>query len=229
MGTRKSDALLAVGYLRVSTEEQKLGPLAQAEVLRAWAEREGVTLAAVFFDFGLSGAKPAAKRPGLAAALESLRELRAGFLVAANRSRVGRSIEVVRAIEAEARRSGALLTTADGMSDALGSTGRLSKGLIDLVHEWERGVISERVSAALQVKKARGERVGQVPYGYAVADDGVCLEPLEREQGVLRAVRGMKAEGLSTRKIAARLAALGIVSRAGKPFGQTQVVRMLAA
>lgn len=227
MRRRIQDTKIAVGYLRVSTDEQRLGPVAQAAALDAWSEREGVVLAAVFFDHGLSGAKPARKRPGLTAALAAAKELRAGYVVAANRSRIGRSIEVVRAIETEARSFGALLTTADGMSDSTGSTGRLSQGLIDLVHEWERGTIAERVSAALQVKRRRGERVGQVPYGYRLASDGVHLEPQPREQDVLSAVRALRSDGASTRRIVAQLDAWGYVSRAGKPFRQTQVVRML--
>lgn len=77
-------------------------------------------------------------------------------------------------------------------------------------------------------KSARGERVGQVPYGYQLAADGVRVEPNAAEQAVLAAVRELRTAGLSQRAIARELTARGFVSRAGEPFGQTQVARMLA-
>jgi len=39
--------------------------------------------------------------------------------------------------------------------------------------------------AALGAKKARGERVGEIPYGYRLATDGVHLEPDQAEQAVI--------------------------------------------
>ncbi len=71
--------------------------------------------------------------------------------------------------------------------------------------------------------------MGEAPYGFRVAADGVHLERDEAEQGVLACVRELRASGLSQRAIVRELAARGLVSRAGKPFGQTQVCRMLAA
>ena len=89
-------------------------------------------------------------------------------------------------------------------------------------------MIRARPRAALAVKKARGERTGELPYGSRVAADGVRVEADEAEQGVLAVVRELRAAGLSQNKIAAMLASRGLLSRAGRSFGQTQVSRMLA-
>lgn len=43
---RTGDAKAAVGYLRVSTDEQNLGPEAQRAAILAWALRNGVTVVA---------------------------------------------------------------------------------------------------------------------------------------------------------------------------------------
>lgn len=43
MGTRPGDPKRAVAYLRVSTDEQRLGPEAQRAAIAAWGAREGVT------------------------------------------------------------------------------------------------------------------------------------------------------------------------------------------
>ena len=66
---------------------------------------------------------------------------------------------------------------------------------------------------ALQFKKAQGERVGAIPYGHDLADDGVRLLDNAEEQAVIQQARELKAEGLSLRAIAARLTALGRTSR----------------
>ena len=47
---------------------------------------------------------------------------------------------------------------------------------------FERDLVSERTVSALQHKRQRGGRMGQIPFGYAVAPDGDTLVPLEREQ-----------------------------------------------
>lgn len=45
---RKGDGSVAIGYLRVSTEDQRLGPEAQRDAIAAWAERAGIAVAAWF-------------------------------------------------------------------------------------------------------------------------------------------------------------------------------------
>ena len=55
----------AVAYLRVSTEDQHLGPEAQAATIAAWATREGVTVAHWCSDEGVSGSAGVDARPTL--------------------------------------------------------------------------------------------------------------------------------------------------------------------
>jgi DNA invertase Pin-like site-specific DNA recombinase len=226
---RQGDPKRAIGYVRVSTSEQHLGPRAQAAALDAWASREGVQLVAVCIDRGVSGKTPLSERPGLVEALAALEGASAGVLVAAKRDRLARDIEVVRPIERAAAKYGAVVRTADGTSDAQGSQGVIQRGLHDLLGEWEREIIRERTTAALAIKKARGERVGQVPFGWRVADDGVRLVPVEHELQVLRKVRDLKSRKLSTRAIVAALDQCGMRNRAGGRFAQTQVMRLIRA
>jgi hypothetical protein len=48
---------LAVPYLRVSTDDKGQDPKRQLEVIRPWAEREGVTLLDAVLDEGTSATK----------------------------------------------------------------------------------------------------------------------------------------------------------------------------
>ena len=60
--------------------------------------------------------------------------------------------------------------------------------------------------AALDVKKARGERVGPIPYGYRLAADGLHLEPDPSEQRTIARAKALRDAGLTVRRIAEDLA-----------------------
>jgi DNA invertase Pin-like site-specific DNA recombinase len=92
--------------------------------------------------------------------------------------------------------------------------------------EMERNLIRERTTAALAHKAARGERVGQVPFGYEVAPCGVLLAPLEAEQAVIRVIQDARAVGLSYRAIADSLNADKVPAR-GTRWHPTTVSRIL--
>ena len=222
----QGDSKVAVGYVRVSTDEQSLGPDAQRAAIEKWAQARGVRVAAMFEDHGISGGAPAEKRPGLLAALAALRENGAGLLVAAKRDRIARDTVIAAMVEQAAGRAGATLTTADGSSDGAGPEGQLMRGIVDVFAAYERGVIKSRTRAALAVKRSRGERTGQVPYGYALAADGVHLEENPAEQAIIGQIRTMRAAGLSLRAVTAECERRGLASRAARPFSLTQIARI---
>ena len=97
------------------------------------------------------------------------------------------------------------------------------------VHAHDFTNLGRLTRTALAVKKAKGERTGTIPYGYQLAADGKTLEAHEGEQAVVAVIRGLRAEGLALRAIAAELDARGLVSRSGGRWHLTQVVRVLAA
>jgi DNA invertase Pin-like site-specific DNA recombinase len=225
----KGDPKVAVGYIRVSTDEQSLGPQAQADAITRWASMHGVRVTAVFSDVGVSGGAAIEKRPGLLAALSALQEQSAGLLVSAKRDRIARDHVIAAMVEQAAARSGAAVTTTDGASDGAGPEGALMRGVFfDVFAAYERGVIRARTRAALGVKRSRGERVGALPYGYRLAPDGVHLVESEGEQTVIRAIRGLRSAGLSFRSIVAECGRRGLLSRSGRPFALTQVARIVA-
>ncbi len=99
-----------------------------------------------------------------------------------------------------------------------------------LVHDRRakrRDSISALTSAALQRKRARGERVGQIPYGSQLAADGVHLEPHAGEQLTIKHAHELRAQGLSLRAIAEELSRRGLHARTGRKFSATQIKRIL--
>ena len=223
--SRSGDSRLAVAYLRASTTEQHLSPEAQRSAIEAWAVRESVSVVAWHVDAGVSGGAEIGERPALLSALGELRAQRAGVLVVAKRDRLARDVEVALAIERAAAASGACVVAADGAGNGVSPTDTLMRGLLDLFAAHERSIIRARTSAALQAKRARGERAGTVPFGFS-ADAAGRLTPNAAEQEVIAIVRELRAAGMSLRAIVAELAKRGVMSRGTKPFALPQVAKM---
>jgi DNA invertase Pin-like site-specific DNA recombinase len=80
----------------------------------------------------------------------------------------------------------------------------LLRGIIDVFAAYERLVIKARTKAALGVKKGRGERVGEIPFGFQLAAAGK-LVPHEGEQFVIARIRELRASPVSIRAIAEQL------------------------
>jgi DNA invertase Pin-like site-specific DNA recombinase len=213
--SRAGNPLVAVAYLRVSTEEQHLGPEAQRAAIAAWAAREGVHVVSWHVDQGISGASEPEKRPALLEALAALHTQGAGVLAIHKRDRLARDAFIALSIERAVVHAGARIRPADGTADGDEPASKFMRTMLDGSNEFELAQIRARTRAALAVKKARGERVGTVPYGFEVALDGKMLVPNESEQKTIVIVRRLRAAGRSYRRILAALAKRGIRSRRG--------------
>lgn len=229
---RRKDPRIAVAYLRASTDEQTVSPEAQRRAIEAWAAREGVYVASWHVDQGVSGATPPEARPAFLAAMAALREHRGGVFVVAKRDRLARDLGVAALVERAVYASGATVATADGASTIGGVEGMMLRGMSDLFAAVEREMIRTRTKAALAAKKARNERVGEIPYGYRLSEDGVHLEPCPDESAVVSLVRELRESGLSVRAVASELERRGIVGRGragrpGRPLSHTQVHRLV--
>lgn len=220
------DGKLAVAYLRVSTEEQRLGPEAQRNAIEVWAKHAGVNVIAWHADAGVSGGAELEDRPGLLSVLEDVRTHRAGLLVVAKRDRLARDVYVAATIERAARAAGASVVTADGAGAGDDPSAAFMRTMLDGAAAYERGLIRARTKAALQAKKAKGERAGTLPYGYTVASDGSKLEKNPQEQAIISRVRELRSGGASFRDIVDALSLAGVTSRNGGALGLSQVHSM---
>lgn len=220
----------AVAYIRVSTEDQTLGPDAQRAALTAWAQRAGVEIVAWFEDRGVSGVAAIDRRPGLLAAIDALAEHGAGLLAVAKRDRLARDVVAAAMIERMAERVGARVTSAAGEGEGDDPASKLMRTMIDAFAQYEAAIIKARTRAALQVKKTRGEVWnGSLPYGTTRAADGAHVEADADEAKVVAAIRDLAAAGWTCRAIAAELDRRGVVNRAGRPLHFTAVARIARA
>ena len=225
---RSGSPLVAVAYIRVSKDDQRLGPEAQRASIEAWAAREGVRIAAWHVDQGVCSVTAIDQRPALVAALAALREHGAGVLVVAKRDRIARDVVLTAGVERAAASAGAVVVSAAGEGNGAAPADAFMRTVIDGAAAYERALIRARTTAALAIIRARGQKTGgSVPYGCRLAADGRTLVAVEGEQATIARARALVAEGRSLRAVAAQLAAEGHVSRKGAPFFAAQVGRML--
>lgn len=154
---------LAVGYLRVSTDEQAasgLGLDAQRVEVQRFADERGLVLVDWFVDEGLSGATMG-KRPAFLQALAALDAGRAGVLLAKDATRLSRTLSDFAALLSAATSDGWCVKTADGYVDTCDAMGSLLPHFLGVVGELERQFTSQRTRQALAAARARGTRLGK--------------------------------------------------------------------
>jgi len=220
-----------IAYIRVSTDEQATSGVslaAQEAKLRAYCTALDLVLVAVETDAGAS-AKTLA-RPALARALHALRRGDADALLVAKLDRLTRSVrDLGTLLEDHFAVGRAGLIVVGESVDTRTASGRLLLNLLVSVSQWEREAIGERTSTALQHLKSQGRRVGAIPFGSALAEDGETLIPVDSEQTVIARATALRSAGLALRAIGETLAHEGHRSRTGKPFLASQIQRMIAA
>lgn len=223
---RRGDPGKAVAYVRVSTADQHLGPEAQRRSIEAWALANKNEIVAWHVDQGVSGSSDLDDRPGLVAALADMRLLGAGVLVVAKRDRLARDVYVAATIERAVDHGGARVVCSDGVANGDTPADAFMRTILDAAASYERALIRARTSAALAAKRARGERVGAVPYGYQLGPDGKTLEPDPVEQEAIAELRSLRDAGLSYREIRREATSRSILSRNGRPLSLRAVFQM---
>lgn len=222
------NALVAVAYMRASTDDQRLSPDAQRAAIEAWAAREGVKVASWHVDQGVCSVDAIDERPALLGAMAALREHKADLLVVAKRDRLSRDVVLTAMIERDVTKLGARVVSAAGEGNGSTPADQFMRTVIDGAAQYERALIRARTKAALAAKKAKGEKTGgDSPYGHRLAADGVHLEQDEAEQVIIARALALSASGATIRGIADALNAEGHLNRAGKAFAFQSVYRWL--
>lgn len=217
----------AIGYVRVSTEEQAregVSIAAQEAKLRAYASLYDLELVDVVIDAGVSA--KSLDRPGLQAALARIDAGEAEGLVIAKLDRLTRSVgDWSTLIDGWFGKRAALLSVGDQI-DTRTAAGRLVLNVLVSVAQWEREAIGERTAAALAHKKAQGEHVGAPAYGFRV--EGVGLAEVADELEAVCVMQELRAAGATLQAIADELNARGIATKRGGRWYPTTVKNILA-
>ncbi len=225
----------AIGYVRCSTMEQAdsgLGLEAQEQRIRGYCALRNCDETEIIFDRGVSGGKRLADREGGRQLLKALRcgDARAVVMLKLDRGfrNAGDCLNTVEQWD----RLGVSLHVVDLGGNAIDTSSAAGKFMLTVLAgaaEMERNLTRERTRSAMAVKRANGQRVGTVPYGFDLADDGNTLTPNPTEQAAVAQMRQMRARGWSFEAIVEELGELDIPTKTGRPKWSHQAVRRILA
>lgn len=220
----------AIGYVRVSTEKQAdfgISLEAQTAKVRAMAVVQGCELVEVIIDAGESAKN--LKRPGMERLLALVDARAIDTVIIAKLDRFTRSVaDLAELLKRFDKRGVSLVSVADSL-DTRSAAGRLVLNIMVSVSQWEREAIGERTRDAMGHKRANGERVGTIPFGFQLSTDGVHLEENQEEQAVMTRARELRAVGRTVRQIATELNQSGFATRRGTAWRFQYVADVLSA
>ncbi len=225
----------AIGYVRCSTQEQSdsgLGLDAQRQRIRAYAALKDLRLVDIIEDAAVSGGKPLGNRDGGRRLLEALRQRRADSVVMLKLDRGFRNAGDCLTTVEQWERKGIALHVADLGGNAFDTTsadGRFMLVVLAGAAEMERNLTRERTRAAMAVKRANGQRIGSVPYGFDLAIDGTTLVANGSEQSVVREILAMREAGKTLKAIADALTERGVPTKTGRSncWSHSAIARIL--
>ena len=214
----------AIGYIRVSTQEQGrsgLGLEAQQDRIKRFCEAEGFNLTDWFSDIQSGkGDQTSNQRPGLEAALNRAKNGKCSVIVA-KLDRLSRDVAFI---------SNLMSQQVPFIVCELGvNVDPFMLHIYAVVGEQERRSISERTKAALQAKKARGERLGNVRINDAQVRS-IEVRKSKADEFAIRlhsTIDMLQAQGMSHHQIADHLNQVGITTRRECKWHASQVGRLL--
>lgn len=233
--SRESDR--AIGYIRVSTEQQVesgLGLEAQRKRVRDYCAFRQLQLVDVVEDHAISAREPLAAREAGQNLLELLKDADYGHVVGLRLDRIFRDTIDCLSVVSDWDEQGVALHLVDlgGQAfDTKSATGKFFLTVLAAIAEWEAVTISERTIMALERKRQRNEDLGTAPYGteWKLLPDGTRGEeivPCEAELQVIDEIQNLHRMGKSLRKIANLLNEKKVPAR-GERWHFTTIARIL--
>jgi site-specific DNA recombinase len=187
----KAHITRAVGYVRVSTEEQAREGIsieAQEERIKALATAKGWSLTSIIKDAGYSGKN--LNRPGAKALLEICQKAEADVVIVYKVDRLTRKQRDLWCLLEEIfEANGVGFVSVTEAFDTTTAAGKAFLGTIGIFAQLERDLVSERTRMAIDHKKRKGEWVGRKPTGFKMSKDGRLEEDPPALKMVARAKR----------------------------------------
>jgi DNA invertase Pin-like site-specific DNA recombinase len=209
----------ALAYLRVSGKGQINGDgfPRQLEAIRRYAKAGGIEVIDEFYDEGVSGTKDLDHRDGLSDLMARIRSNGVRLVLVERPDRLARDLMVSEILLAEFRKLGVQVVAADSGTDLTVSdddpTRKLIRQVLGAVAEFGKSVLVAKLKAArIRKRRASGRCEGRKPFGMKSGE----AETLALIRRLRRKPRG--GERISFDKVAAKLNAMGVPTRTGKPW-----------
>lgn len=217
-----------IAYVRVSTEDQAINGVslsAQEEKIKQYCNLYSMELIEVISDAGFSAKN--LNRAGVKKIIALMEKKGIDAIVVAKLDRLTRSIRDLAFLVELANQKGIALVSVNEHIDTSTAAGRMILNMLGVISQWEREVIGERTSNALQFKKRTGKVFNKDPlYGYY--NNGEYLSLDNEEQLVISLVMKKNKEGESLNSIAKLLNNDGYPNRTGgRKWFPMQVKRII--
>jgi DNA invertase Pin-like site-specific DNA recombinase len=220
----------AVAYYRTSSAanvgEDKDSQRRQQAAVASYAKRNGITIAAEFYDAAVSGADHISDRPGFSALLDRVAGNGVGVVLVEDASRFARDLIVQMTGHELLKRLGVELVPANAPDHFREDTPTavLVRQVLGAISQFEKAQLVQKLKGARERKRAdTGRCEGRKPVPDAVVKEARRLARKSPKTGERR----------SLREIASALAKAGhtvLVSGepSGKPYGPESIKRMLS-
>jgi DNA invertase Pin-like site-specific DNA recombinase len=227
------------GYVRVSTgtqAEKGYGLDAQRDEIKRYCAAQGIALATIFEDAGISGNikdtdddEAIGKRAGL---IEMLATLEPGdAVIVLNTSRLWRSDMTKAIVRREIMRKAAKVTSIEQPKYDLYSKDPgeyLINAIMEALDVYDRMTITLKLARGRTVKAKGGDKpAGAIPYGYQYSADRKHVEVNEAEAATVKRMFSLAQTGESLSKITDKINATGATTRRGKPFSKGTIAAVL--
>ncbi|MBK6879841.1 MAG: recombinase family protein [Elusimicrobia bacterium] len=216
-------------YTRVSTDAQAEVEFnsceAQEDRIRSFiASQEGFEIFNVYSDPGFTGANM--NRPALKRMIDDIRAGQIQLVITYKIDRLTRSPrDFYQMIEFLEKYQASFISVTERF-DTSTPSGRLLRNIMLTFAQFERELASERVKDKVIQRVKRGlYHGGQPPYGYKAENAALVIDP-PRDQ-IVKQIFETYVKTRSIRAILRMLKEKGILSRRGKPFGDSAIWQML--
>lgn len=220
----------AIGYVRVSTAAQAedgLGLEVQEEALRRWCAEQGVHMASLWRDEGISGTMELADRPGLGAAVAAIEDGTGDTLLVYRLDRLARDLVLQETVIDRVNQAGGqLVSVSEPDLNGQDFTRVMVRQILGAIAQYERMVILARMAAGRKAKASRGGYAFGAP-GFGWRAVGRQLETDEEEQATMARILQLRADGWSLRQIGAKLEEEGRRTKRGGTSWDPSTIRRL--
>ncbi|MCB0411091.1 MAG: recombinase family protein [Bdellovibrionales bacterium] len=145
--------------MRVSTDQQSSGLMAQERALREYCEQNGIKNFVIFKDENQSGAKTS--RPALDQMMKSVRSNQISMVVVFAFSRFARSTTHLLTALEEFKKHRTEFVSITEKSETNSPMGLALLTILGALSQMERELISQRVQAGLRNARAKGKKIGR--------------------------------------------------------------------
>ena len=209
-------------YVRVSTQEQKQHGIsvdAQEAACREWVRDHGHHLAGVYNDAGLSARAKYHKRRAMLQLIDDIRAGKIDLIIFTKLDRWFRNVADYYEVQAILEQHGVKWRAIQEDYETETASGRFKVNIMLAVAQDEADRTSERIKAAADYKRTKGEAIGRAPVGYIIKDKHFEIDP--ETEPAIRAFFDTYLETLSAS------AAMRAIREYGINFTQTRCNRTL--